>query len=322
MSESDNKHQKQEAQSDHADQYDSLVLMASGASVITALTLIVIKVFAWVETDSSGVLVSLIDSSIDGLSSIISLFVLRYALAPADEDHRFGHGKAEAIACLGQAAFIFGSAGFLILHAFERMLHPKVIHNTDLGIGIIGASIVLTIALVIFQKYVIKKTGSQAIAGDSLHYSSDLIMNLAVIAGLFLASQGFGQADPAIALIVGIYIIYNAYRLGQSALHSLLDRELDLETQQEIGKVALSHHQVKGVHDLRTRDGGKTIFIQMHLEMPDNLKLLEAHDICDRIEEEILNSFPNADIIIHLDPISAVNEEIIVPFEEQPITQE
>jgi ferrous-iron efflux pump FieF len=297
--------------------YNSLVTLASGASVGVAFLLIAIKSYAWIETDSSGVLVSLIDSSIDVLSSVISFIVLRYALAPADEDHRFGHGKAEAIASLGQAAFIFGSAGFLILHAFQQFLHPSEIHKPELGIGIIGVSLIITLALVILQKYVIKKTGSQAIEGDSLHYSSDLIMNLAVIAGLFLASNGFNQADPAIALLVGLYIIYSAYNLAQKAIHSLLDRELDLETQQEIGKVALAHHQVRGVHDLRTRDGGKTIFIQMHLEMSDNITLLEAHHVSDAIEEKILSRFPNADIIIHLDPVSAINEEIIVPFEAQ-----
>lgn len=309
----------QQTSQEHSQQYDSLVLMASGASIITALSLIAIKLFAWLQTDSSGVLVSLIDSSIDVLSSVASLIVLRYALTPADEDHRFGHGKAEAIASLGQAAFIFGSAGFLILHAFEKILHPSPIHNTELGISIISISIVLTLALVMLQRYVIKKTGSQAIEGDSFHYSSDLIMNFAVIAGLFLASQNFHQADPVVALVAGVYIIYSAFRLGEKAVHSLLDRELDLETQQEIGKIALAHQQVRGVHDLRTRDGGKIIFIQMHLEMSDNIKLIEAHNICDAIEDEILTRFPNADIIIHLDPVSSVNEEIIVPFEEQPL---
>ncbi len=302
-------------ENNHSQRYDTLVTLASAASVLTALTLIVIKVFAWFETNSSGVLVSLVDSSIDVLSSIISFMVLRYALAPADEDHRFGHGKAEAIACLGQAAFIFGSAGFVILHAFQRFLDPQDVQRPDLGIGIISISIVLTLALVIFQKYVIKKTGSQAIEGDSLHYSSDLIMNLAVIAGLFLASQGFQQADPAIAMIVGLYILYSSYRLGEGAIHSLLDRELDEETQQQIGSIAVAHKRVLGVHGLRTRDGGKIIFIQMHLELPDDIQLIEAHHICDAIEDDILEHFPNADIIIHLDPVSAVDNEIIVPFE-------
>lgn len=299
--------------------YNSLVMLAGLASIGTALTLIAIKFFAWLETGSSGVLVSLIDSSIDLLSSIINLVILRYALAPADEEHRFGHGKAESIASLGQAAFIFGSACFLMLHAFQKILHPSPIENTELGISIISISIVITLSLVIFQKYIIKKTNSQAIEGDSLHYSSDLLMNLAVIAGLVLASQGFHQADPAVALLVGVYIIYSAFRLAEKSIHSLLDRELDLDTQQEIGKIALAHQQVRGVHDLRTRDGGKIIFIQMHLEMPDDIQLLEAHHVCDAIEEEILARFPNADIIIHLDPSSSVNDEIIIPFEEQTL---
>lgn len=300
---------------EHSRQYNSLVMTASVASIATAVVLILIKVVAWIETDSTGVLVSLIDSSIDIISSIINFIVLRFALAPADEDHRFGHGKAEAIASLGQAAFIFGSAGFFILHTFERILHPQAIHRPELGIGVITVSLILTISLVAFQKYVVRKTGSQAIEGDSLHYSSDLIMNLAVIAGLIAVTQGFNQADSAIALVAGIYIIYSAFRLGEKAIHSLLDRELDAETQQEIGNIACAHKEVLGVHDLRTRDGGKLIFIQMHLEMSDKIPLIEAHNVCDAIEDKILQRFPNADIIIHLDPVSAVNEEIIVPFE-------
>lgn len=300
--------------------YNSLVTFAGIASICTALTLIAIKFYAWLETGSSGVLVSLIDSSIDLLSSVINFAILRYALAPADKEHRFGHGKAESIASLGQAAFIFGSACFLMLHAFQKILQPSPIQNTQLGITIISISIIITLALVIFQKYIIKKTQSQAIEGDSLHYSSDLLMNLAVIVGLFLASKGFYQADSAVALLVGIYIIYSAFRLAEKAIHSLLDRELDLDTQQEIGKIALAHHQVRGVHDLRTRDGGKIIFIQMHLEMPDDIQLLEAHHVCDVIEDEILARFPNADIIIHLDPSSSVNDEIIIPFEEQALS--
>lgn len=305
----------QEHSQQHSTQYDSLVTLASAAAIASTLLLILIKIFAWVETNSAGVLVSLVDSSIDLLGSVLNFVVLRYALAPADEDHRFGHGKAESIAALGQSAFIFGSAGFLILHAFERLLRPQAIQQAELGMGIIAVSMLVTLLLVTFQKWVIHKTQSQAIQGDSLHYSSDLIMNLAVIAGLFVASQGFLQADPIIALMVGFYILFSAYRLAKQAIHSLLDRELDETTQQEIGNLALSHQQVMGVHDLRTRDGGKIIFIQMHLEMADRITLMEAHKVCDDIEDAILERFPNADIIIHLDPISAIDEEIIIPFE-------
>lgn len=298
--------------------YNSLVTLASGASVGVAFLLITIKSYAWLETGSSGVLVSLIDSSIDALSSVINFIVLRYALAPADEEHRFGHGKAESIASLGQAAFIFGSAGFLILHASQKLLHPQIIEKAGLGMNIIAISLVITLALVVFQKYIIKKTQSPAIQGDSFHYSSDLLMNLAVIAGLFVSQQSFPQADPIIALIVGFYILYNAFQLANKSIHSLLDRELDIVTQQVIGNIALAQPKVLGLHDLRTRDSGKTIFIQMHLEMDDHITLLEAHGIADAIEAEVLKRFPNADIIVHQDPISAVDRNIIVPFEKAP----
>jgi ferrous-iron efflux pump FieF len=299
--------------------YNSLVTLASAAAIGAAFLLIAIKFYAWLETGSSGVLVSLIDSSIDALSSIINFIVLSYALAPADEEHRFGHGKAESIASLGQAAFIFGSAGFLILHATEKLFNPHTIEKANLGINIIAISIVITLLLVTFQKYIIKRTQSPAIQGDSLHYSSDLFMNLAVIGGLFVSQQGYPQADPVIALLVGFYIIYSAFQLAKKSIHSLLDRELDIETQQEIGNIALAQPKVLGLHDLRTRDSGKTIFIQMHLEMDDLITLLEAHKVADAIEDEILKRFPNADIIVHQDPISAVDKNIIVPFEKVPL---
>ena len=300
--------------------YNSLVTLASMAAIGTAFLLIAIKSWAWLETGSSGVLVSLIDSSIDALSSIISFIVLRYALAPADEEHRFGHGKAESIASLGQAAFIFGSASFLILHATEKLLNPQVIEKANLGISIISISIVVTLLLVGFQKYIIKKTQSPAIQGDSLHYSSDLLMNIAVIIGLFVSQQGYPQADPIIALLAAFYILYSAFHLAKKSIHSLLDRELDIETQQEIGKIALAQNKVLGLHDLRTRDSGKTIFIQMHLEMDDHITLFEAHKVADAIEAEILQRFPNADIIVHQDPISAIDKNVIVPFEIVPLS--
>ncbi len=309
-------HAKHHKQSVPAQEYDRLVKLSSLAAVGCTSILIVLKTFAWLETNSSAVLVSLLDSAIDALSSIINFIVLTYALAPADKEHRFGHGKAEAIAGLGQAAFIFGSAGVLILHAVEQLLNPKTVQHATLGIGIITFSIVVTLLLVAFQKQVIRRTGSLAIEGDSLHYSSDLLINFAVIAGLVLASTGYPLADPLVALGAALFIIYNAYRLAHKAIHSLLDRELDEEIRQTIGKIALAHAQVKGVHDLRTRDSGKTMFIQMHIELPDHLPLIQAHKACDAIEADILKTYPNADVIIHLDPISTVDEQQIQPFRQ------
>jgi ferrous-iron efflux pump FieF len=282
--------------------------LAAIASVITAGSLILAKLAAWFMTGSVSILASLIDSVMDSLASLINLLAIRYALQPADAEHRFGHGKAEPLAGLAQAAFISGSAVFLVLHAVDRLRYPHSLEHLATGIGIMVFSIVMTLGLLAIQRHVIKKTGSTAIRADALHYATDLLTNVSIILALFLASLGWTWADPVFAIGVAIYIFYSAARIGYDAFQILMDRELPPEIQGKIRTIALSQAGVKGIHDLRTRQSGPTRFIQLHVELDDNLPLTEAHTIADGVERAIRAAVPGADVIVHEDPASRTNQ--------------
>ena len=276
---------------------------AGYASIMTALLLVSLKVWAWLATGSVAVLSSLVDSLLDGFASLITLYAVHQALVPADEDHRFGHGKAEPLAALAQSAFITASAIFLTLQAGNRLLTPQPIERGELGLIIIGASILLTLLLVLFQSLVIRKTGSLAITADRLHYLGDLIPNLAVIAALALTSLlNIPWIDPVFGLLAALYLLKGAWQTGRTALDMLMDRELPEEIRQQVLDIALSIEGVQGLHDLRSRQSGNTSFFQLHLELPPDLPLLEAHAISDRVEQKILAQFPEAEILIHQDP--------------------
>ena len=290
--------------------YSQLIKLATWASVIVAVCLIVIKTWAWDETQSVSLLASLIDSIMDSVASLINFFAVRYAMAPADEEHRFGHGKAEALAGLAQALLILGSIGLLLSQTVGRLWDPVVVENTPIGISVMVASMVLTGALVLLQRQVLKQTQSTAIEADSLHYTSDLLMNFGVIIALVLATYGYYGADPYLALGIGAYVIYSAWGIAKTAFHLLLDHELSDEQRQKITQIALTQTLVLGMHDLRTRQSGHMQFIQLHLELQDDMRLIQAHDVADALEHRILQDFPYADVIIHLDPVSIADQEI------------
>lgn len=276
---------------------------AAIASVSVASILIVTKFVAWLMTDSVSLLSTLIDSILDAAASLVNLLAVHHALQPADREHRFGHGKAEPLASLAQAAFICGSAAFLLIQAGERMVHPRDIVNTDIGYAVMVFSIVLTIMLVGFQRYVVRKSGSVAIDADSLHYKTDVLINLGVMVSLFLSSHfGWKYADPLIAILIAMYIVKGAWGIGKTALAILMDRELEDEDRQKIRKIVMAHEEVKGLHDLRTRSSGVHVFIQFHLELDGDMKLMQAHDISEEVERELMEAFPNAEVIIHEDP--------------------
>ena len=276
---------------------------ATYASVSVALVLILIKIFAYVLTDSVALLSSLIDSILDSFASIINLIAVRHALTPADREHRFGHGKAEALAGLGQAAFITGSSIFLIFEAVNRIINPRPIEHGMVGIVVILISLCLTIVLVVYQRYVIRHTGSLAIEADSIHYFSDITLNISVIVALVLSAYfNWPTADPVFALGIAAYIIYSVWAIIRNAFNQLMDRELPEQDRERIITITMSHPEVKNLHELRTRSSGKDVFIQMHLEMDGDIPLLTAHAIADEVEGELLAVFPNADIIIHQDP--------------------
>ena len=289
-----------------------LMRLATYASMSVAIILVLAKAVAWMITDSVVLLATLIDSTLDGLASLINLIAVHHAVMPADKEHRFGHGKAEALAGLAQSAFIAGSAGFLLLESGRRLLNPVPLESYGPGIAIMVFSIVLTLALLLFQRHVIRKTGSTAIKADALHYRTDFMVNGSVILALVLAVEGWQGFDALFAIGIAVYILYSSWEIVRRSLDDLMDRELPEEERDAIKRIATSHEDVRGLHDLRSRRSGISTFIQLHIEVADNLSLLQAHRISDEVERELQNAYPAAEIIIHVDPAS------IVPLEPVP----
>ena len=280
-----------------------LMRRATNLAVAAAALMIVGKLGAWLATDSVSILSSLADSVMDVLASLINLFAVRQALQPPDREHRFGHGKAEPLAGLGQALFISASAIFLIVEAVGRILEPEPIARAPVGIGVMVFAIIVTTALVTYQRRVVRLTGSTAIRADALHYASDILMNIGVIAALALAmTVGWGLADPIIALVIAAVIIHAAVRVARSAIQQLMDREFPEQDRERIRQIVLEHPDVLNCHDLRTRRSGIDSFIQVHVEMDSSLTLLRAHEISDDVEARIRKVFPHAEVLIHADP--------------------
>ncbi|MCW2236573.1 cation diffusion facilitator family transporter [Azospirillum canadense] len=284
---------------------------ATYASVSVSMTLIAAKLVAYLTTDSVSLLSSLIDSSTDLMASVVTLLGVRTALRPPDEAHRFGHGKAEALAALAQAAFIGGSALFLTIEAVRRLLRPEPVGEGLVGVAVMLLSIVLTAGLITFQRHVIKSTGSVAIGADRLHYSGDLLMNTAVIVAILLTTwTGIGAFDPLFGLGIAAFLLYGARNVGMEALNVLMDRELPEEERARITALIAAHAEVRGMHDLRTRSTGVSAFIELHLELDPMLTLTAAHDITDCVERELRDAFPNAEVTIHQEPAGLDDERL------------
>ncbi len=281
----------------------SLLRLASNASVTVACLLIGVKFAAWLATDSVSVLASLVDSLMDSAASLINLLAIRYSLKMADEDHRFGHGKAESLAGIGQACFIAGSALVLVIQGVERLTNPLPVKSLAAGVGVMVFAIIATLVLLAIQRHVIKKTNSAAIRADSLHYLSDLLTNASTILALFLSSLGWAIMDPLFSLAIAAVILHGAWRIGSESFQLLMDRQLPGEHCEQIVTLAQESENVLGIHDLRTRQSGQTAFIQLHLELDDRMDLRQAHAVAKEVEKKIIALFPEADVIIHQDPI-------------------
>jgi ferrous-iron efflux pump FieF len=276
---------------------------ATTAAVSVAAILIAIKLWAWIATDSVAMLASLLDSGVDFLASAVNLIAVRHALTPADHEHRFGHGKAEAIAGLGQAGFISLSAAFLFYESVSRLIAPQPIDESTTGLVVIGVSIALTLGLVLYQRRVISRTRSLAIEADRLHYASDILTNLGVVLALVLAGfWGIAIADPLIGIAIGAFIAWTAFSILRGAYNELMDHEFDDDDRQRIKDIVKHHRDVVSLHDLRTRRAGHRAFIQLHLELPAGMTLAEAHRISDDVERAIEAAFPDAEVLIHQDP--------------------
>ncbi|MDO8946828.1 MAG: cation diffusion facilitator family transporter [Desulfocapsaceae bacterium] len=283
-----------------------LLKRATYASVATALLLVGCKFGAWLATGSLSILASLIDSLMDVMASFINLMAIRYSLNPADDDHSFGHGKAEALAGLAQASFIAGSALILFIHGIERLKTPVPIQSLGLGLGIMVFSILATLILIAFQRYVIKQTNSTAIRADSLHYATDILTNVCTIIALLLTRFSWGQImDPIFSMIIALIIFRSAWQIGSEAVQLLMDHQLPREQRELIQQIVHSHQQVLGMHDLRTRQSGQIAIIQLHLDLNADLPLSQAHSIGKDVEQLIWKSFPGADVTIHQDPMPA-----------------
>ena len=277
---------------------------ASYASLCVALILVGAKMWAWQATGSVSLLSSLVDSFLDVLASGITVIAVGVALTPADSEHRFGHGKAEGLAALSQSIIIAASACYVFVEALQRLVAPQEIRQPEIGIGAMLLSIVLTLALVSYQRFVIRKTGSMAIGADAMHYKSDILVNVGVMVAIPIAAwTPFSIVDPLIGIAIALYILNATYSIGKDAFDVLLDRELPLEERDHIRKIAMRHTEVRGFHDLRTRFGGNHYFIQFHLELDPAITLLHTHHILDQVEETVRSAYPNSDIIVHADPV-------------------
>jgi ferrous-iron efflux pump FieF len=238
---------------------------------------------------------------------------VRHAFVPADREHRFGHGKAEPLAALGQSAFLVGSAVLLMMEAVRRLVSPEPIADASAGVGVMLFSIVVTIGLVTYQRHVVRHTGSLAIGADELHYRGDLILNGGVIATLLLGGvYKLPLLDPLFGAGVALWIVYSATKIARLSLTQLMDRELPDAERARVRAIAESHPEVTAVHDIRTRIAGPTAFIQLHLEMDGAINLLHAHEISDAVEMQLRNAFPHAEIMIHEDP-AGIEEPVAFP---------
>lgn len=281
-----------------------LIKSASYASITVAISLVVIKAWAWRATSSVSLLSSLADSLLDVLASALTFWAVRYSLAPADSEHRFGHGKSEGLAALVQSLIIAASGGYVCVEAVQRLIQPEAIRAPEAGIVVMVAATIATGLLVAYQLFVARRTGSMAIRADAMHYKADIVVNIGVGLAIVLASWTRLQAiDPLVGLLVAGYILWGAFGILKQSLDVLLDREIPSHEREKIQRIALGHAEVQGMHDMKTRFGGSNYIIQFHLELNPDITLWRSHEILDDVEAAIRREYPGADIIIHPDPV-------------------
>ena len=276
---------------------------ATRAALAVAGVLIAAKFAAWLGSGSVALLSSLVDSLVDAAASLVNLRAVRAAVTPADREHRFGHGKAEPLAALGQSAFLIGSAQLLEAEAVRHLIWPAPVENSGAAIAVMAFSIAAALGLVLYQRYAVRHTGSLAIGADELHYRGDLALNLGVLVSLIVGTRfAVPLLDPLVGAAAGLWIIYGAVRISRLSLTQLMDHELPDAERARIRRIAEAYPEVAAVHDMRTRAAGPTAFIQLHLEMDGTMSLLRAHQISDGVEAELRRAYPTAENIIHPDP--------------------
>ncbi|GAB4125871.1 MAG: CDF family cation-efflux transporter FieF [Rhodothalassiaceae bacterium] len=278
--------------------------LAALASVAVGGSLFLAKGAVWLLTGSSAMLSSAADSALDLMASLVTLMAVRAALRPPDDEHRYGHGKAEALAALVQGTVMLGSASFLVLHAMERIVTPAPVERPLAAYAVSVLAIVLSLALVIFQKHVVKRTGSLAIAADRMHYLGDFLLNSGAMLGVFLATTGgFPAADGLFGAAIAIVIAFSALGIMREAVDMLMDREMGAEIREKIVEIAMGNPHVRGIHDIRTRRSGLGSFVEFHLEVDPWLTLRAASLVAREVEAAVGEALPNAGIAITLDPL-------------------
>lgn len=296
----------------HAER-SALATRAAIASVAVALVLLALKGWAAAETHSMAMLGSVADTALDLLASLATLFGVRIAALPADREHRFGHGKAEALVALFQVALISVSALAIGWRSIDRLLRGAETQQAEFGIAVSLAAIAVTLALVSYQRQVVRRTGSVAIATDRVHYQSDLLLNLSVIAALALDQYlGLVGADALLGAVIALWLALGAWRASSRALDQLMDREWPEELRNSFLRAAAEYPELAGLHDLRTRTSGTHHFAQFHVWVPGEWTVREAHDRMDQVEQELQKRFPGTEILIHLDPEGHTDRETIL----------
>jgi ferrous-iron efflux pump FieF len=276
---------------------------AALASVSVSLFLVVIKTVAYFATGSVAVLAALADSGLDLFTAWLNWIAIRSSLTPADAEHRFGHGKAEPLAGLAQGAFIAASALFLVIQSIIRLISPAPIEHAGIALAVMAVSIVAAAGLVAYQRRVVARTGSIAIAADRMHYTADLVTNAGVIVAVALAGLlGWVRADPLIALAVAGFMVASATAVFRQSYDQLMDRELPDGDRARIKDIVMRHAEVRSLHDLKTRAAGIDTFIQVHIELDPAMSLMRAHQVSDEVEHDLCKAFPRAEVIIHQDP--------------------
>lgn len=287
----------------------NLTRSAALASMTTALFLGGLKGWAVWTTSSTAMLGSLADTALDFVASVATLVGVWVAAQPADEEHRFGHGKAESVAAMFQIILIVLSASAIAFRAVERLAYGGETRAAENGIIVSVVAIVATFALIAWQRHVIRRTGSVAIRTDSVHYQSDLLLNVAVIAALVLDQYiGFAMADPLFGLAIAGWLLWNAWQAASEAIDHLMDREWPEEKRRAFVEAAARHPELSNLHDLRTRTSGHHDFAQFHVDLPGRMSVKEAHDIIERVETDLCGRFPGLELLIHIDPLGHVDE--------------
>ena len=287
-----------------------LATRAALASVAMAGFLLALKSFAAWETGSLAMLGSLADTVLDLLASLVTLYGVRLAATPADQDHRFGHGKAEALAALFQVALITASAGAIAWRAIAALGENRATTAAELGVGVSIVAILATAVLLGYQRRIIRETGSVAIMADNIHYQSDVLLNASVIVALVLDQYlGWHSADPVLGIAIALWLAWGAFQASSNAIDQLMDKEWPDSQRAAFLDVAARQPGLKGIHDFRTRRSGSHDFAQFHMEVAREMTVAQAHDVVEGVERNLRTAFPKVEVLIHLDPEGHVDTD-------------